>query len=84
MDIERFGEGRASQSHKVIKSGRRPGSTLPPETQAVVADHLRAGLTISETARRLGLSREQVRTVKYALHGLTLAEARALKRELRS
>ena len=59
------------------------GSRLPVSVQEVVAGHLRAGLSISETARRCDLSRDQVRTVKYALFGLTLAEVRTLKRELR-
>lgn len=59
------------------------GSRLPKETQAIVAEHLRAGGTIAGTARALGLSREQVRTVRYAMFGLTLAEARALKRRLK-
>lgn len=65
------------------RGGRRPGSLLPEATQEVVAGYLRAGCSISETARRLGLSRDRVRTVKYAMFGLTLAEYRTLKRELR-
>lgn len=60
------------------------GSRLPEAIQEVVAEHLRAGLSISEAARRSGISRDQVRTVKYAMFGLTLAEARTLKRRLRA
>lgn len=92
------GAGRPSQSHKVTnpvgariraleratqRGGGPVGSRLPEATQNVVAGHLRAGLSMAETARRLSLSRDQVRTVRYAMFGLTLNEARALKRGLR-
>ena len=60
------------------------GSRLPAEVQEVVAGHLRAGLSMSETARRAGVSRDRVRTIRYALEGLTLAEVRRVKRESRA
>lgn len=65
------------------QSPYRHGSRLPPEVQEVVAGHLWAGLSISETARRAGVSRDRVRTIKYALFGLTLADVRRFKRGLR-
>jgi len=82
--------GGPSRSHEVTKSfqalatttaGAPRGSRLPAAIQEVVARHLRDGLSISETARRAGVSRDQVRTVRYAMFGLTLAEVRTLKRE---
>lgn len=62
------------------RPGAPGGSRLPPEKQEVVAEYLRAGLTMAETARRAGVSRDRVRTIKYALFGTTLAEVRAFKR----
>lgn len=62
---------------------RAVGSRLPAEKQEIVAGHLQAGLTISETARRAGVSRDRVRTIRYAMFGLTLAEVRAFKQGLR-
>lgn len=56
------------------------GSRLPKETQEVVAGRLAGGASISATAREFGLSRDQVRTIKYAMFGLTLAEVRRQKR----
>jgi AraC-like DNA-binding protein len=62
------------------RGGGQRGSRLPAEVQEAAAHRLEAGWSISATARLLGLTRDQVRTVKYAMFGLTLAEVRALKR----
>lgn len=66
-----------------LKGGGPKGSRLPAEVQKVVAGHLRAGRSISATARATGTTRDQVRTVRYAMFGLTLAEVRRFKRRLR-
>lgn len=60
------------------------GSRLPAEVQEVVAECLREGLSISATARATGTTRDQVRTVKYAMAGVTLRQVRTLKRQLRA
>lgn len=63
--------------------GGARGSRLPATTRAAILEHLRAGETISATARATGVSRDQVRTVKLATYGLTLDRWRTLKARLR-
>lgn len=65
------------------RSSGPKGSRLPKAVQEVVAEYLDAGGTIAGTARELGLTRDQVRTVKLARLGVTLAEVRRFKAELR-
>ena len=98
MAFGRLGEGGVSLSHKVTKpkvdaqavleaimasTAPPKGSRLPGPVQADIAERLTAGQSLSAIARALGLSRDQVRTVKFALFGVTLRQARDLKARLR-
>lgn len=57
-------------------AGAPPGSRLPRDQQARIATALGQGLPISEIARGEGVSRDRVRTIKYALRGMTVAQGR--------
>lgn len=52
------------------KRGRPPKTRLAPEQRAQVKVMLTEAVSISEIARRMGVSRDQIRTVKYAEAGL--------------
>lgn len=62
------------------RGGGPKGSRLPAWAQDLIEALLKDGASISAAARETGYSRDQVRTVKLAMAGTTLAEIRALKR----
>lgn len=78
--IQNKAEAVEALEESTHRGGGPRGSRLPAEVQRAVEARIEAGWSISATARLLGLSRDQVRTVRYAMEGLTLAEVRRFKR----